>query len=100
MSTLDATQVLPAANWRDPRIHLIDDVWLLTIFCTLLATALPWITSGFEVDVVAATVGLLSLAALHIAFTGLLNPAHAAGSWRAKALVGLHLTGILVLGFI
>ena len=100
MRLTDATVLLPAPDWRDPRVHLIDDVWLLTIFSVLLATAIPWITSGFQVDVVAAAAGLLALASLHISFTVLLNPARAAGAGRSRALVGLHAAGVIVLGFI
>lgn len=39
MNTGDATELLPAPSWSDPRVHLLDDTWLLTIFAILLATA-------------------------------------------------------------
>jgi hypothetical protein len=98
MIASDRTQVLPAPAWSDPRVHLLDDTWLLTIFATLLATALPWLVSGFDVDFVEACVGLLALGAIHIAFTVLGRPARTAG--RRPLLTILHVAGVVVVGFI
>ena len=100
MKTSDATLLLPAPAWTDPRVHLLDDTWLLTIFAILLATALPWLGSSFEVDFAAAALGLLALAALHVAFTALINPARASGAWRSRALIVLHALGMIIVGFI
>ncbi|MET0657813.1 MAG: hypothetical protein ABW110_06605 [Steroidobacteraceae bacterium] len=98
MITPDATQVLPAPEWSDPRVHLLDDTWLLTIFATLLATAVPWLLSGFDVDFVAVALGLLVLGAIHIAFTLQRRPLRAGE--RRPLLTTLHVVGVLVVGFI
>jgi hypothetical protein len=100
MSASEATMLLPSPTWSDPRVHLLDDTWLLTIFAIVLATVLPWVASGFEVDIAGTALGLLALGALHVAFTGLINPARAPSSMRARALSGLHAVGIIVVGFI
>ena len=42
------TQILPSLTLRDPRLHLLDDTWLLTIFAVLFATAVPWLVSGLD----------------------------------------------------
>ena len=58
---IDRTQWLMRPTWENPRIHLLDDVWLLTIVALLIATGLPWFASDFEVDIGAASLGLLAL---------------------------------------
>ena len=63
------TQLLPALLWHDPRIHPLDDTWLLTIFTIVPAIALPWFNSGLQIDFVATTMGLLTLGAIHLGFT-------------------------------
>ena len=98
MTPTDATLVLPPRTWSDPRVHLLDDTWLLTIFATLLATALPWLLSGFDVDFIAVAFGLLVLGAIHIAFTLLRQPRRSGE--RRPLLTTLHVTGVLVVGFI
>jgi PAS domain-containing protein len=100
MSRTDVTQVLPPARQTlsDPRVHLLDDTWLLTIFATLLATAVPWMLSGFDVDFVAVALGLLGLGAIHIAFTLLRQPVHSGE--RRPLLTTLHVVGILIVGFV
>jgi PAS domain-containing protein len=98
MIASDATQMVPAPGWSDPRIHLLDDTWLLTIFAILLATALPWLVSGFDVDFIAALLGLLALGAIHIALTGLRRPTRQGA--RPALLTMLHIAGVLVVGFI
>src|SRR5207237_1173461 len=47
MNEPDSTQLVPVLVWHDPRVHLLDDTWLLTIFAVLLAIALPVIGSIF-----------------------------------------------------
>lgn len=98
MSPADATQMLPAPAWSDPRIHLLDDTWLLTIFAILLATAVPWLVSGLDIKFVAACLGLLALGAIHISFTLVGKPARVGE--RRPALAALHIAGIIVVGFI
>ncbi len=98
MIASDATLTLPAPAWTDPRVHLLDDTWLLTIFAILLATALPWLVSGFDVDFLAASLGLLALGAIHITFSVLGRPARMGE--RRTLLAGLHVAGILIVAFI
>jgi len=61
MNDSHGTQLLPALLWRDPRIHPLDDTWLLTIFTILPAIALPRFVSGVDIDFAATAVGLLGL---------------------------------------
>jgi hypothetical protein len=98
MSPGDATQMMPAPTWSDPRIHLLDDTWLLTIFAILLATVVPWLVSALDINFVAACLGLLSLGAIHISFTLIGKPARVGE--RRPALAALHIAGIVVVGFI
>jgi PAS domain-containing protein len=94
----DSTQVLPAPVWSDPRVHLLDDTWLLTIFGILIATTLPWVVSAFDVNFLAASLGLLALGAIHIAFSMLSRPARAGE--RPALMTALHVAGVLIVGFI
>ncbi|MEA3150066.1 MAG: hypothetical protein QOD56_1005, partial [Gammaproteobacteria bacterium] len=59
--SMDRTLFLTRPAWENPRIHLLDDVWLLTIVAVLAATGLPWFANDFEVDLGTASVGLLAL---------------------------------------
>jgi PAS domain-containing protein len=97
MST-DATQVMPVPSWSDPSIHLLDDTWLLTIFAILLATALPWLLSGFDVSFAAASLGLLALGLIHLSLSTLGK--HVRVGERRGVLKILHVVGTLILGFI
>jgi len=56
MNDSHGTQLLPALLWRDPRIHPLDDTWLLTIFTILPAIALPRFVSGVDIDFAATAV--------------------------------------------
>jgi len=98
MSPGDATQMMQAPTWSDPRIHLLDDTWLLTIFAILLATVVPWLVSALDINFVAACLGLLALGAIHISFTLIGKPARVGE--RRPALAALHIAGIVVVGFI
>ena len=57
MNERNSTQLLPVLVWHDPRVHLLDDTWLLTIFAVLLAIALPWFVSGLHIDFAATAAG-------------------------------------------
>ncbi len=92
------TQVIAAPTWTDPRIHLLDDTWLLTIFAILLGTVVPWLVSALQINFVAACLGLLALGAVHIAFTVVGKPARVGE--RHLVLTLLHIAGIVVVGFI
>ncbi|HYM28728.1 MAG TPA: hypothetical protein VET66_11300, partial [Steroidobacteraceae bacterium] len=96
----EATQVLPTLTWHDPRIHLLDDTWLLTIFAILFAVALPWLVSGLAIDFVPVAAGLLVLGALHIAFAAMTARATSSRLRRGRALAALHALGVLVMAFI
>jgi PAS domain-containing protein len=85
-------------RWTDPRVHLLDDTWLLTIFAILLATTLPWLLSSFEIDLIAASLGLLALGAVHFGFSVLARPAGAGE--RRTLLSALHIVGVAIVGFI
>jgi hypothetical protein len=95
MST-EATQLLPPPTWNDPRVHLLDDTWLLTIFAILLATALPWLSGAFEIRFIQVSLGLLALGGLH-SVLGLLGKRV---RQRRSVLSALHVAGVLVVGFI
>ncbi len=96
----DATMLMPAPVWDDPRLHLLDDIWLLTIFAILLAVALPWFVNAFDIDFAAASLGLLALGAVHLAFTAVSSPKRGPTPWRAGALGALHALGIIALGYV
>jgi PAS domain-containing protein len=96
----DSTQLIPRPVWENPRVHLLDDTWLMTIVAILVATGLPWLSSGFEVNIGMASWGLLALGILHIGFTMLAAPSRAQGRWRERALTALDLLGVVLIGFI
>ena len=97
---VEKTQLLQQPLWHHPRVHLLDDTWLLTIVAILVATALPWFASGFEVEVGTAAWGLLVLGGIHVAFTFLGSPGRAPGKGRDLALTVLSLVGVVAIGFI
>ena len=97
---LDSTRLIRRPVWENPRVHLLDDVWLLTIVTILVATGVPWLASGFEVDVGTASWGLLALGGIHIAFTSLATPARAQGRWHDRAITALNVVGVMLVGFI
>jgi len=100
MKPSDATQLLPRLVWDDPRVHLLDDIWLLAIFAILIAIGLPWFVSGFDLQVGAASCGLLALGAIHMIFTRMAEQTLPQTPWRHRALALLHVVGVLVIGFI
>lgn len=96
MKSLESTQLLPLPTWIDPRVHLLDDLWLLAIFAILFAAGLPWLVSSFEIRVGAALLGLLALAGIHIGFTVLTAPVPGVAPWRKRALSLLHAAGVVL----
>ena len=96
----EGTQLIEQPIWQNPRVHLLDDVWLLTIVGILAATGLPWFANGFEVDFVTASWGLLALGGIYIAFSMLGSPSHAHGKWHDRALTLLDVAGVVIIGFI
>jgi len=100
MSDRDATQLLARPVWRDPRIHLLDDLWLLTIFAALFAIAVPWLVSGLAIDFVATASGLIVLAAIHLALAALAGRVAAHDPRRTRMLPVLHVLGVLAIAYI
>ena len=96
----DNNQLLPQALWQNPRIHLLDDLWLLTILAIVLAIGVPWLFSGFAVQAGVASWGLLGLGAIHIAFTSLASPTRSVGRWRDNTLTLLDVIGVILIGFV
>jgi len=99
MKSLDETQLLPLPAWIDPRVHLLDDLWLLTIFAILFAVGLPWLVSSFAIRLGATLLGLLALAAIHVGFTVLVAPAPGIHRGRKRALSILHAVGVIAVAF-
>ena len=97
---VESTQLIPRPVWENPRVHLLDDIWLMTIVAILVATGVPWFASGFEVNVGMASWGLLALGGIHVAFTMLASPARLHGKWRDRTLTLLDILGVVLIGFI
>jgi hypothetical protein len=100
MKSSDETMLLPVPAWRDPRTHLLDDIWLLAIAAILLAIAIPWVFSAFEIDLARASWGLLALGAVHVAFAAASAPGGPRTVGRRRLLAGLHALGVIFIGFI
>jgi PAS domain-containing protein len=100
MRSLDSTQLLPVPAWTDPRVHLLDDLWLLTIFAILFAAGVPWLVSSFAMQIGAALLGLLALTAIHVAFTMLAAPTPGVHPGRRRTLSLLHAIGVIVVGLV
>jgi len=97
---LDSTRPNARPTRRNPRIHLLADVWLLTIIAIVVATGIPWFTSGLEVDVGTATWGVLAIGGIQVALTVLASPSPPDGSWRDRALTLLDVAGVILMGFV
>jgi PAS domain-containing protein len=96
---LEKTQLLPPPTWQNPRVHLLDDIWLLTIVAILIATGVPWFAGGFQGNIATASWGLLALGGIHIAFTFLASPSRSPGRWHDNALTVLEVVGVILIGF-
>lgn len=95
-----STQFLPRPTWQNPRVHLLDDVWLLTILAILVAIGIPSLSGDLNVQIGTASWGLLALGAIHVAFTGLAHPTHTPGRWRNWVLTLLNAAGVITIGLI
>src|ERR1700722_8895511 len=100
MPSLDSTQLIPRPVWENSRVHLLNDIWLLTIVTVLLGTGIPWFSSGFEIEVGSASWGLLGLGGILIASSVLASSTGAPGSWQNSAVIALHFLGVILIGFI
>ena len=94
------TQLLSGLPWHDPRIHPLDDTWLLTIFTIVPAIALPWFISGLDIDFAATGLGLLTLGAIHLGFTALSSRATRNPLRLTRTLSVLHALGVITVAFI
>jgi hypothetical protein len=100
MNDANATQLLTPPVWRDPRVHLLDDTWLLTIFAVLFATAVPWLASGLAIDFIATAIGLITLGAIHVALAVLAGGSANTGLRRNRMLLALHALGIIAIAYV
>ncbi len=98
--SVESTQLIPRPVWENPRVHLLDDIWLMTIVAILVATGVPWFASGFEVNLGMASWGLLALGGLHVAFTMLASPSRSHGRLRDRMLTVLDIVGVALVAFI
>jgi PAS domain-containing protein len=96
----DTPQSAQRPHWQNPRIHLLDDMWLLTIVAIVVAIGVPWPFSGFAVQAGVASWGLLGLGGVHIAFTFLGSPTRSGGRSRDYALTLLDVIGVMLIGFV
>jgi PAS domain-containing protein len=96
----DSNQWNRRALWQNPRVHLRDDIWLLTILAMLVAIGIPWLSGGFEVQIGIASWGLFALGAIHVAFNMLASPIPYLGRWRDYLLTLLDAIGVALIGFV
>ncbi len=100
MSERESTQLLPMLVWHDPRVHLLDDAWLLTIFAVLLAIALPWFVSGLHIEFAATAAGLLALAAVHVILAAMSGVRPRTQTRETLGLSSLHALGVITVAYI
>jgi hypothetical protein len=100
MNDGNATQLLATLVWRDPRVRLLDDTWLVTIFAVLFATAVPWLVSGLAIDFIATAAGLITLGAIHLAFVALSGHGNGNQRRRSRTLIALHSIGVIAIAYI
>ncbi|MBV8911038.1 MAG: hypothetical protein JOZ89_09780 [Gammaproteobacteria bacterium] len=96
----NSTQRLAVLGWHDPRAHLLDDSWLLTIFAIVFATAVPWLVSGLRIDLVPTAAGLVTLGAIHVAFAALASRHSPQDTRRARTLIALQVFGVVVIAYV
>jgi hypothetical protein len=100
MNASSSTQRVAVLGWHDPRAHLLDDSWLLTIFAIVFATAVPWLVSGLRIDLVPTAAGLVTLGAIHVAFAALASRHSLHDTRRARALTALHVFGVIIIAWV
>jgi len=98
--TSHGTQLLSGLPWHDPRIHPLDDTWLLTIFTIVRRSRCRGSSSGLEIDFAATGVGLLILGAIHLGFTALSSRATRNPIRLTRTLSALHALGVIAVAFI
>jgi hypothetical protein len=95
-----STQATTPQVADDPHVHLLGDTWFLTIFAVLLATALPWFVSSFDIDFGRASLGLFALGVIYVLLSNDAVLKGVSDVWRKRATASLHVAGVGVLGFI
>src|SRR5579862_6866064 len=84
----------------DPQVQMLQDTWLLTLFAVLLATALPWFVSSFDVDFASASWRLLLLGIVYVGISAVANRSPEVSASRRRILIGLHSIAVIVLGLL
>jgi PAS domain-containing protein len=104
MISSDASAEINSAQLTDERREhqqqLLQDLWLLTLFMVLLATALPWFISSFEIDFAAASWVLLALGAIYVGLTLAGHGISQGGRARLRIVTLLHAAGVVALGLL
>jgi len=100
MNATVSTRLLSIEDRDQPQIQLLDDLSLLTIFAVLLAIALPWFVSSFDIDFAGATWAVLALGAIQVALTSLAGLRGTSAVWANRARALLHATGVVVIGIV
>jgi PAS domain-containing protein len=96
----DRTQLISRPGWENRRIHPLSDIWLLTIVAILIAIGVPWFANSFEVDVGAASWGLLAVGGIQGAFTILSSRTWPQDRWRDHLLTLMDVAGVILIGYI
>jgi len=100
MTSPDATRMLPPAPWADPRAQVLEDIWLLTLFAVLLATAFPWFVSAFNIDFAAASWSLLALGAVYVCMSMVTGVKHYTTRAHRRLLALLNAAGVIAMAFV
>lgn len=95
-----ATLLIPLSRPQHARSHPLDDTWLLTLATLLVAIAVPRAISGMSVDYFPATMGLLALAVIHVAFAWFSRGGEPSSGARRHVLKGLHALGLVTIAFV
>jgi hypothetical protein len=97
MANPDNTRTAPVAPAADPRAPLLEDIWVLTIFAALLATAFPWFVSGFNIDFAAASLALLALGVIYVGMSLAAGHRRHGPRWPSALL---NVAGVMTLGLL
>jgi hypothetical protein len=97
MANPNNTPTAPVAPAADLRAPLLEDIWVLTIFAALLATAFPWFVSGFNIDFAAASLALLALGAIYVGMSLAAALRRRGARWPSALL---NVAGVITLGFL
>jgi PAS domain-containing protein len=99
MSTPEEMALAPSPEWVEARSRMLEDTWLLTLFALVLATALPWFVSAFNIDFAAASWAIVLLGVIYVALT-LVARIPSQGSLRRRALGALNAAGVIGIGLL